>query len=85
MIQTVRLSDQHWSAARELLTAFDASSDHVTFVQSRGLWNQGDVAKASGLNPATLKALKDGKKPTKAQLAALKHAMFMREMNLYDF
>lgn len=43
-----------------------------------GLWTQADLARASGLNPATLGAFKKGKRPTAAQRAALAWAIAKR-------
>jgi transcriptional regulator with XRE-family HTH domain len=45
---------------------------------AKGAWHQQDLAKASGLAPDTITKLKNGKKPTNAQRAALKWALATR-------
>ena len=52
--------------------------DALAYVLAAGIWTQADLARASGLNPATLGAFKKGKRPTAAQRAALAWAIAKR-------
>lgn len=80
----IHIERSAWQEANELLADFDKTKNPVNFVLSHTLSNQGELSKMSGLNPQTLKIIREGKKPTKAQLAALKYALLLRAFNLRD-
>jgi len=76
------LSKQDWQEARDQLTALEAAADPVGFVEGKAMLHQYELAKRSGLNTTTLRAIRNGKRATKAQLAALKFALLSRSFNL---
>jgi len=53
-------------------------------VQVFGSWFQMDIAKASGLNSATVRKIMANDSATKAQKAALKYAIVNKVFNLKD-
>jgi len=69
--QTVAMLDEMTDAANPLL-----------WLEDRGIWTRGDVARASGISAQALKLFADGKRPSKAQMAALKFAALQRLMGL---
>ena len=78
----VLLEQEQWTEARKILAELEASKDPVTFLQHRGLQARYEVQRQTGLNATTLRKIAEGKKPTKAQWAALKYAALERALNL---
>lgn len=76
------LEQSDFNDVKSLLSEIDAADDPVTKVMDVGILNQGDVCATSGLNTTTLRVIRLGKTPTKAQRAALKFAMLHRLLNL---
>jgi hypothetical protein len=62
-----------WSNAREIAnaTAGLGGADLIAWTLLSCHWFQKDLAEASGLHPATIRAIREGRKPTKAQRAAI--------------
>jgi len=68
--------------AKQTIEAMSQTADPVTKAMSLGLMNQDDLARLSGLNTKTLRAIQEGKRATKAQLAALTFAAIRRIINV---
>lgn len=78
----IRLSPENHRLAVEAVAAISQSEKPVQWLEAKGLMSRGDVGKLSGLSGSTLRAIALGKKPSKAQLAALKYATLSRFMGL---
>ena len=53
-------------------------SKMVTYAITAGIWVKTDLSRASGLTMARLAELENGKRPTKAERAAIKWALAVR-------
>jgi len=80
------MSMEHTKERRALTTAMDAERalqnmtgpECVTYAQSAIMDTQAALGRLSGLTQNTLRAFKEGKRPTAAQRAALCWAIFRR-------
>lgn len=79
---TIHLERSDWTRARSLIEHIDTVDDPVTATMDAAILHQGDVAALSGLNTTTLRKIRDGKRATKAQRAALKFTVLSRLLNL---
>lgn len=78
----VMLTEDQHREARCLITELTDSKNPVTFLEGRGLLFRYELTELTGLNSTTVRKLAQGKKATKAQIAALKYALLHRAMNL---
>ena len=76
------LSREQHETALKLMAEIDAASNPVLHVEDIGLWSRADLRRASGISGPMLKALSEGKRIGKAQMAALKFAALCRLMGL---
>ena len=73
---------QAWQRIRDLVAGLEAADDPISYVESKALLHQYELSDRCGLNTTTLRAIRNGKRATKAQKAALKFALLSRELNL---
>lgn len=78
MEEGVRLVDLSHAIKAEQAMANMSGPETLSYCVEAGMWTQADLARASGLTPATLGAFKKGKRPTAAQRAALCWALTKR-------
>lgn len=78
----IRLSDDAFSAAREAIAGIERTPTPVQWLEESTQLSRGDIGQLSGVSGSTLRAIAQGKRPSKAQLSALKFAMLARLMGL---
>lgn len=78
----IHLDNEQHRLARLVLAEVDAANDPVTHIEHTGLLTRGDVSRLCGISGSTLKAIAEGKRPSRSQMAALKFAALHRALNL---
>jgi len=78
----IHLDPDTHARATYALQEVDDAPNALLFIEARGLWTRGDVGRASGISGSTLRAIAEGKRPSKSQLSALKFAFLCRLMGI---
>jgi len=78
----IHLDRETWQAAQLMLDDMTNAPNALLWLEARGMWTRGDVQRASGISGSTLRAIAEGKRPSKSQMAALKFAALYRLMGL---
>lgn len=78
----VHLSQSDHRYIQKKVAEMEASDNPLAFVERFTGGFAYDTARTTGLNTTTLRKMRDGKRPTKAQLAALRFALIESILNL---